>query len=195
MSKQSTIGALTILMLVLTCSCPPLAIAGGGGQGIYSFTVKNIDGESVPLSKYEGKVLLIVNTASLCGNTPQYASLEKLYQQYASKGLCILAFPENDFHNQEPGDNLSIRQFCTAKYNVTFDLFSKIDVIGANQAPLYKYLTDKSTDPNFGAPIEWNFAKFCRARSAVAGCGRRNRIRDCRAVLNPRHACGSGSAA
>jgi glutathione peroxidase len=133
-------------------------------MSVYSFTVNANNGKSVPLSKYKGKVLLIVNTASLCGNTPQYASLEKLYKTYASKGLRILAFPENDFAGQEPGNDAQIRQFCTAKYDVTFDLFSKIDVIGANQAPLYEYLTSPATDPKFGKPIEWNFAKFLIGR-------------------------------
>jgi len=127
---------------------------------VYSFKVASIDGKTVPLSEYKGKVLLIVNTASLCGNTPQYASLQKLYETYSSKGLRILAFPEDDFANQEPGNNSQIKQFCTSKFHVTFDLFSKIDVNGSNQAPLYKYLTDPATDPAFGKPIEWNFAKF-----------------------------------
>jgi glutathione peroxidase len=131
---------------------------------IYDFTVDSIDGKPVKLSSFKGKVLLVVNTASLCGNTPQYASLEALYEKYKHQGLRILAFPENDFHQQEPGDNSSIKEFCTSKYHVSFNLFSKIDVIGDNQAPLYKYLTDSSTDPQFAGPIEWNFAKFLISR-------------------------------
>lgn len=129
------------------------------------FTVQNIDGKPVPLSHYRGKVVLIVNTASLCGNTPQYASLEKLYQTYQSKGLRILAFPANNFGHQEPGANGEIKEFCTGKYKTTFDLFSKISVKGDDQAPLYKFLTDKTTDPQFGGDIEWNFAKFVIGRS------------------------------
>ncbi len=128
--------------------------------GILSYTVQDINGKSVPLSHYAGKVLLIVNTASLCGNTPQYKSLEGLYQKYKGSGLRILAFPANNFGQQEPGSNAEIHQFCTAKYATTFDLFSKISVQAPNQAPLYTFLTSKTTDPKFGGEIEWNFAKF-----------------------------------
>ncbi len=133
-------------------------------QTVLDFTVKNIDGKSVPLSRYRGKVLLIVNTASLCGNTPQYASLEALYQKYQSQGLRILAFPADDFAHQEPGTNGQILQFCTSKYHTSFDLFSKISVKAPDQAPLYTFLTDKATDPKFGGDIEWNFAKFLTDR-------------------------------
>ena len=133
-------------------------------QTVLDFTVKNIDGKSVPLSRYKGKVLLIVNTASLCGNTPQYASLESLYQKYQSQGLRILAFPADDFAHQEPGTNGQILQFCTSKYHTSFDLFSKISVKAPGQAPLYTFLTEKATDPKFGGDIEWNFAKFLTDR-------------------------------
>lgn len=133
-------------------------------SSVYDFTVTDIDGKAVPLSQYRGKVLLIVNTASLCGNTPQYASLEKLYTQYKDQGLRILAFPANNFAHQEPGNNQQIKQFCTGTYHVTFDVFSKISVKGDDQAPLYQYLTDKTTDPQFGGDIEWNFAKFLIGR-------------------------------
>jgi len=129
-------------------------------EGVLSYKVKDIDGKDVSLSRYAGKVLLIVNTASLCGNTPQYAKLQKLYETYKDQGLCILAFPANNFGSQEPGDNGQIKTFCTGKYNVTFDLFSKISVKGDDKAPLYQFLTDKTTDPQFGGEIEWNFAKF-----------------------------------
>jgi glutathione peroxidase len=131
---------------------------------VYDFTVKDIDGKSVKLDRYKGKTLLIVNTASRCGNTPQYASLEKLYQKYKGRGLRILAFPSNDFGQQEPGSDGQIKEFCTAQYKTTFDLFSKVEVKGANQTPLYKYLTSKETDPNFGGDVEWNFAKFLIGR-------------------------------
>ncbi len=133
-------------------------------QTVLDFTVKAIDGKSVPLSRYKGKVLLIVNTASLCGNTPQYASLESLYQKYKSQGLRILAFPADDFAHQEPGTNGQILEFCTSKYHTSFDLFSKISVKAPDQAPLYAFLTDKATDPKFGGDIEWNFAKFLTDR-------------------------------
>ena len=128
--------------------------------GVLSYTVQDIAGKSVPLSHYGGKVLLIVNTASLCGNTPQYKSLETLYEKYKGQGLRILAFPANDFAQQEPGTNVEIHQFCTAKYSTTFDLMGKISVKAPNQAPLYTFLTSKDTDPQFGGDIEWNFAKF-----------------------------------
>jgi glutathione peroxidase len=133
-------------------------------KSVYDFTVKDIDGKSVKLDRYKGKTLLIVNTASRCGNTPQYASLEKLYQKYKGRGLRILAFPSNDFGQQEPGSDGQIKEFCTAQYKTTFDLFSKVEVKGANQTPLYKYLTSKETDPNFGGDVEWNFAKFLIGR-------------------------------
>lgn len=124
------------------------------------FIVKDIDGKTVNLGRYQGSVILLVNVASLCGNTPQYASLQKLYDKYKTKGLVVLGFPSNDFGKQEPGDNKEIKLFCTSKYKVTFPMFSKIDVKGDDQAPLYKFLTDKETDPKFAGDIEWNFAKF-----------------------------------
>lgn len=133
-------------------------------KSIYDFVMKDINGKPVRLSRYRGKTLLIVNTASLCGNTPQYASLEKLYQKYKSKGLRILAFPANDFGSQEPGTDSQIKEFCTLKYRTTFDLFSKITVKGEGQHPLYKFLTEKETNPKFAGPVEWNFAKFLVAR-------------------------------
>lgn len=131
---------------------------------VLNFTMMDIDGKPINLARYYGDVIMIVNTASLCGNTPQYAQLEALYEKYKDKGFVILAFPEDDFLNQEPGDNLQIKQFCTGKYHVTFPLFSKIDVKGPNMAPLYKYLTGL---PKFGGPIDWNFAKYIVSRAGV----------------------------
>ena len=133
-------------------------------KSVYDFAPLDNSGQKVPLSRYKGDVLIIVNTASLCGNTPQYASLEALYQKYKGRGLRILAFPANNFASQEPGNNTQIKQFCTLKYHTTFDLFSKISVAGSDQAPLYAYLTSPATDPKFAAPIEWNFAKFLVGR-------------------------------
>ena len=151
--------------LALIAGTAPAGLAATKvSPGPLNFTVTNIDGKRVALNEYKGDVVLIVNTASLCGNTPQYASLEKLYETYKSKGFRILAFPENNFMNQEPGNNASIKTFCTGKYKTSFDLFSKLSVKGPDQAPLYKYLTDKSTDPKFGGDIEWNFAKFLIGR-------------------------------
>ncbi len=127
---------------------------------VLNFIVKDIDGNTVNLARYKGDVILFVNVASQCGNTPQYAELEKMYEKYKDKGFVILGFPANDFGHQEPGDNKTIKAFCTSKYNVKFPMFSKIVVKGDDQAPLYKFLTDKETDPKFGGPIDWNFAKF-----------------------------------
>ena len=125
--------------------------------GVYSFTMKTIDGKDKPLSDYKGEVLLIVNVASFCGHTPQYKDLESLYESYKDKGFRILAFPANNFGAQEPGTNQEIKDFCDTKYHVTFDLFSKISVKGDDQHPLYKYLT---TGTDFKGDIGWNFTKY-----------------------------------
>ena len=125
--------------------------------GIYGFTMKTIDGKDKPLSDYKGDVLLIVNVASFCGHTPQYENLENLYEKYKDKGFRILGFPANNFGAQEPGTDKEIKEFCTTKYHVSFDMFSKISVKGEDQHPLYRYLT-KDTD--FTGDIGWNFTKF-----------------------------------
>jgi len=127
---------------------------------VLKYTMKDIDGKPINLGRYKGDVIMIVNVASACGNTPQYADLEKMYEQNKSKDFVILGFPANDFGSQEPGTNEEIKKFCTGKYNVTFPIFSKIVVKGDEKAPLYKFLTDPKTDPKFGKPIDWNFAKF-----------------------------------
>src|SRR5512147_2529336 len=118
----------------------------GGPMSVHDFTVKTIDGSEVPLSRYAGKALLIVNTASQCGYTPQYKSLEELYQAYKSRGLEILAFPSNDFSGQEPGTNEEIKKFCELRYRITFPLFAKITVKGPRADPLYRYLTTLPED-------------------------------------------------
>lgn len=127
---------------------------------VLKFTVKDIDSKTVNLGRYQGDVILIINVASKCGNTPQYEALQKLYEANKSKDFVILGFPANDFGAQEPGTNEEIKAFCTGKYNVTFPIFSKITVKGDDTAPLYKFLIDKKTDPKFGGEIDWNFAKF-----------------------------------
>ena len=124
------------------------------------FTVTDIDGKSVDLSRYRGRVVLIVNTASLCGHTPQYTQLEALYEKYQPQGLSILAFPANDFRSQEPGTNAEIKEFCSTRYHVKFDLFGKVVVHGDGICPLYTYLTSTATDPQHGGDIKWNFTKF-----------------------------------
>mgnify|MGYP000955494717 CR=1 FL=1 len=122
--------------------------------------VKNIEGKEVELTAYKGKVVMIVNVASKCGLTPQYAALESLYEKYKDRGFVILGFPANNFLSQEPGTDGDIKMFCTTKYNVTFPMFSKISVKGEEIAPLYAWLTSEKTNPGFSGDIEWNFGKF-----------------------------------
>ena len=130
-----------------------------------NFTVKSLDGKDVDLATtYKGKVALVVNVASHCGATPQYAALQDLQKTYKDDGLVVLGFPCNQFGQQEPGSAAEIKQFCTSKYNVTFDLFSKIDVNGEKADPLYKYLTGADTNPQFAGKIGWNFEKFLIGR-------------------------------
>jgi glutathione peroxidase len=126
-----------------------------------SFKVQDIDGKTVDLAKtYQGKVLLVVNTASQCGYTKQYTGLESIYEKYKAKGFEVLAFPANEFGAQEPGTNGEIKSFCSTTYNVTFPLFSKIVVKGPGIHPFYEYLTDAKSDPKFAGEIKWNFNKF-----------------------------------
>lgn len=129
-------------------------------SSVLDFKAKDIDGGEVALSKYQGKVLLIVNTASQCGLTPQYEGLEALYEKYKGEGLEVLAFPANEFGKQEPGTDEEIKEFCTTKYKVTFPVFSKIVVKGQGIHPIYSFLTSESTNPGHAGEIKWNFAKF-----------------------------------
>lgn len=125
--------------------------------GIHQFTVKTIDGKTRSLAEYKGKTLLVVNTASKCGNTPQYKGLEALYDKYRARGFEVLAFPANNFMGQEPGTDAEIAQFCEMNYKISFPLFSKVSVKGDDIAPLYAWLTKDSGHPG---DIGWNFAKF-----------------------------------
>jgi glutathione peroxidase len=127
---------------------------------IYSFDVKNIDGKQTSLSQYKGKSMLIVNVASQCGFTSQYAGLEALYNKYHDKGFEILGFPCNQFGSQEPGDEAEIKNFCELNYHVTFPLFAKIDVNGDDTHPLYKYLKSEEKGIFGTEAIKWNFTKF-----------------------------------
>jgi glutathione peroxidase len=129
---------------------------------VYDFTLNDIDGKPVSLSQFRGKVLLLVNTSSFCGNTPQYTDLEKMYEQYREKGFEILAFPANNFGQQEPGTDEEIKSFCHTRYSLSFPLFSKISVKGENKHPLYRYLTEQGPIPD---EVEWNFQKYLVDRS------------------------------
>lgn len=131
-------------------------------SNVYDFTLNDIDGKPVSLSQFKGKVIMLVNTASLCGNTPQYTDLETMYETYKDKGFEILAFPANNFGQQEPGTNEEIKGFCLTKYSVGFPLFSKISVKGGDKHPLYQYLTERSPFPG---EVEWNFQKYLVDRS------------------------------
>jgi glutathione peroxidase len=138
-----------------------IAAAGAAVAGsVYDFSADTINGEPQNLSEYKGKVLLIVNVASKCGFTKQYAGLQELYEKYADRGLVVLGFPANNFGRQEPGTNGEIAQFCSTRFNVTFPMFGKIDVKGKNIHPLYAWLT---RHPN-GNPVSWNFNKFLIGR-------------------------------
>jgi len=127
---------------------------------IHDFELKNIDGKEQKLSAYKGKVLLVVNVASKCGLTPQYKGLEALYEEKQDAGFVVLGFPCNQFGGQEPGSDADVAAFCSTKYDVSFPLFSKLDVNGAARAPLYAWLTAEKTKPDGPGDIAWNFAKF-----------------------------------
>jgi glutathione peroxidase len=128
------------------------------------FQMKNLDGKTVDLADYKGKVVLMVNVASKCGNTKQYGPLEALYKKNKDQGLVVLGFPANEFGGQEPGSDAEIATFCTQKFGVDFPMFSKIVVKGPGIAPLYDYLTAKETNPQFAGQIGWNFEKFLIGR-------------------------------
>lgn len=133
-------------------------------SSIHEFTLNSIDGQPVPLAQFKGQAVLIVNVASRCGFTPQYAALEALYQKYKDRGFVVLGFPANNFLWQEPGTNAEIKSFCTSKYHVTFPMFAKVSVKGSAQTPLYQFLTDKRANPATGGGIGWNFTKFLAGR-------------------------------
>jgi glutathione peroxidase len=158
------IKKLIFTIILISVALVSSAIAKNENKGdkmesnIKNVSVKDIDGKEVKLSDYSGKVLLIVNVASYCGYTKQYSGLEEIYKKYKDKGFEILAFPCNQFGNQEPGSNEEIKNFCSSKFDVTFRLFDKIDVNGKNKSPLYSILTDNSVTGK--GDIKWNFEKF-----------------------------------
>jgi len=150
--------------VMLACAIAT-AFASVAAASDINFKMKSLDGKEVDLpQKYKGKVLLVVNVASKCGLTPQYADLEALHEKYAAKGLCVLGFPCNQFGQQEPGTAGEIREFCTAKYGVKFDMFEKIEVNGDGACGLYKHLTALQTQPKGSGDITWNFEKFLVSR-------------------------------
>jgi glutathione peroxidase len=146
---------LTAVALMLVGIAPLMA-----QKSFYDFTVQTIDGQQFKLSDLKGKKVMIVNTASKCGFTPQYADLELLNTAYGGDKFVIVAFPENNFMNQEPGTNEEIKTFCTSKYNVTFPLMAKISVKGADMHPLYQWLTQKSQNGVMDSEVQWNFQKY-----------------------------------
>jgi glutathione peroxidase len=155
----SLVGAIAVVGFA------PFAVVSASDSGkkptsVLEFHAKDIDGKDVDLASFKGKVLLIVNTASQCGLTPQYKDLEAIYEKHKEQGFEILAFPANEFGKQEPGNNEQIKEFCATKYKVSFPLFSKIVVKGKGIDPLYNFLTNQSTNPKFAGEIPWNFTKF-----------------------------------
>ena len=156
MNMKIVIRVVILLALIISL---PFAIKFYSKRSIYHFVANDINGQEVKLSKYRGSVILIVNVASECGLTPQFLELQKIYNMYKNRGFNVLGFPSNSF-NQEPRTLKEILKFCTDFYLVDFPIFEKIDVKGKNQSPLYKYLTEKSTNKKFPGPIRWNFEKF-----------------------------------
>lgn len=131
---------------------------------VLNFKMKSLTGQEMNLADYKGKVVLFVNVASKCGYTPQYKGLEELHEKYAKDGLVVIGVPSNEFGKQEPGTDEQIAEFCSATYGVKFPMLSKTKVNGADQTPLYKYLTSEQTDPKFAGKIKWNFTKFLIGR-------------------------------
>jgi len=146
-----------VLILLAVCGLATLVSAAASAASPLSGEVKKIDGSKADLGEYHGKVVLVVNVASRCGYTGQYAGLQSLYDAYKDKGFVVLGFPANDFGAQEPGTDADIKEFCSTKYGVTFPMFSKITVKGAGKSPLYKALTEMA-DPK--GEVSWNFEKF-----------------------------------
>lgn len=171
-------GARIVGVLIGIAGCGTVAEGGdtAKGQGksadqaaksVLDFTVKDIDGRDVGLSRYAGRVLLIVNVASECGLTDRnYRKLQPLHEEYHQQGLAVLAFPANNFGSQEPGSNEQIKKFCTTRYQVGFDLFARVSVIGPDKCPLYAYLTEQ-TDEQVRGKVEWNFQKYLVGRDGT----------------------------
>jgi glutathione peroxidase len=157
------------LLAGLLAVVPAVARADSKGDtkvaSVLDYKMKGIDGNDVDLAKYKGKVVMIVNVASKCGLTPQYAGLEKLYEKYKDQGFVIVGVPANEFGHQEPGTDAEIAKFCTGKYNVSFPMMSKVVVKGAGITPLYDQLTNHEKDAKLNGEIKWNFTKFLVGRN------------------------------
>ena len=145
-----------LLLCMLFCAATLMAAE----KTVHDFTLNSIDGQPAPLAAYKGKVVLLVNVASKCGFTPQYSALESTYEKYKDRGFVIVGIPANNFGAQEPGSNQEIKTFCSSKYHVTFPMMAKVSVKGDDITPLYQFLTDKSSNPQSGGEIKWNFTKF-----------------------------------
>jgi glutathione peroxidase len=145
-----------LLLCMLFCAATLVAPE----KTVHDFTLNSIDGQPAPLAAYKGKVVLLVNVASKCGFTPQYSALESTYEKYKDRGFVIVGIPANNFGAQEPGSNQEIKTFCSSKYHVTFPMMAKVSVKGDDITPLYQFLTDKSSNPQSGGEIKWNFTKF-----------------------------------
>jgi glutathione peroxidase len=150
---KTIIGIFSFLVMVLNSNAQQK-------ESFYDFKTKTLEGQPFDLSSLKGKKVLVVNTASKCGNTPQYAQLEELYKKYGGDHFTIIGFPANNFLWQEPGTNSEIREFCTKNYGVTFPMMSKISVKGKDMDPIYKWLTQKDLNGVMDAPVKWNFQKF-----------------------------------
>ena len=164
---RTMVGLLAAALLI----APSFASADDKDKGdkkvppVLNFKMKTLDGKEVELSKYQGKVVMFVNVATFCGNTPQYKQLQELHDKYAKDGLVIVGVPANEFGKQEPGTDAEIAKFCESTYNVKFPMMSKVVVKGDGICPLYKFLTSKDTDPKFAGDVTWNFEKFVVGRN------------------------------
>jgi glutathione peroxidase len=161
---------LSIAALLASLNAAAIADEPGAKPSVLNHVVEDIDGNKVDLNQYRGKVVVIVNVASKCGQTKQYKPLEALYKLHEKDGLVVIGFPANDFKGQEPGSAEEIKAFCTEKYDVTFPLMSKISVKSPNKSPVYQFLTEKQTAGEFAGEIPWNFTKFVIGRDGqIAG--------------------------
>jgi glutathione peroxidase len=164
------LAAIWLAAVALVCATSAARADDNRGEkvsGPLQFKMKSIDGKTVDLSKYKGKVVLIVNVASECGFTPQYKGLQALHAKYARDGLAVLGFPCNDFGKQEPGTEAEIAGFCKKNYGVDFDMFAKVSINGKEPCDLYKHLTAKETNPRHAGKVRWNFTKFLIGRDGT----------------------------